>query len=208
MLCVAAHPDDEVIGCGATLTRAVERGAQVRVLLPLKRCDPRGIAHWPQLLIQFRQAVECLGAKAIVPDNAIAEAQVEAQLMVLHELIDPFVEWCDLILTHWIGDVHQSHHAIARAVEIATRPFRRRRGVLHFEVPTSTDQAFRDTFSPNFFVRVDEIHVRRKTEALSFYTTEAAPGRDSEGMRRRLQVRGAQINVAFAEAFVLSRAYA
>lgn len=208
VLCVAAHPDDEVIGCGATLARVAERGGEVRVLLPLKRSDPRGITHWPQLLDQFSQAVGHLGAQAIVPDNALGEERVAAELMALHRLIDPFVEWCDIVFTHWFGDVHQAHRSVARAVEIATRPFRRQRTVVHYEVPTSTDQAFRDTFSPNFFVRLDETHVKRKIDAFAFYTTELAPGRDADGLRRRMELRGAQVNTAVAEAFVLSRAYA
>ncbi|MFO1127102.1 MAG: PIG-L family deacetylase [Rhodospirillales bacterium] len=208
VLCVAAHPDDEVIGCGATLCRAVERGAEVRVLLPLKRSDPRGIAHWTQLVTQFYQAVAHLGGTAIVPDDALAEEHVEAETMGLHRLVEPWVEWCDIVFTHWPGDVHQSHRSVARAIEVATRPFRRQRIVLHYEIPTSTDQAYRDTFSPNFFVHVEDRHLKRKLEAFALYTTETAPGRDGDGLRRRLELRGAQINAAVAEAFVLSRAYA
>ncbi len=207
MLCVAAHPDDEVIGCGATLARCAEAGAQVRVLLPLMRSDPRGIAHWTELLSQFRRVVAHLGGEAVVPDDAVAEADVESRTMAVHGLVEPHVEWSDIVFVHWHEDVHQTHRVLARAVEIATRPFRRRRQVLQYEVATSTDQGFRDTFAPNLFVRVEERHAARKVDAVAFYATETVAGREPESLRRRLALRGDQIGVPFAEAFVLARAF-
>jgi LmbE family N-acetylglucosaminyl deacetylase len=207
LLCVVAHPDDEVLGCGATLSRAACEGVEVRVLLPIQRSDLRGMEHWSELTDQYNRAVSHLGGRAFIAEPMIREEGVEANTMRLHALVEPFVEWCDVVLTHWGGDVHQAHRAVARAVEIATRPFRRRRDVLHFEVPTSTDQSFQDTFLPNFFVMLKESDVQRKIEAFSFYGTETAPGRDAEGLIRRLRLRGAQINSAFAEAFFLSRAF-
>jgi len=207
LLCVVAHPDDEILGCGATLSRAAAEGAEVHVLLPIQRSDPRGVSHWSVLRGQYNRAVEHLGGRAFIADPLVIENAVETDTMRLHAIVEPFVEWCDVVLTHWGGDVHQTHRAVARAVEIATRPFRRKRTVLHYEVPTSTDQGFLNTFSPNFFVCLEENHVRRKIEAFSFYDTEAAPGRNAEAILRLSQLRGAQINTAMAEAFFLSRTF-
>jgi len=207
VLCVVAHPDDEVLGCGGTLWRAASEGDEIRVLLPIERSDPRGLKHWAMLREQFERAVKHLGGQAFIAEPSIVEDGVEANTMRLHGIVEPFVDWCDVVVTHWSSDVHQAHRAIARAVEIATRPFRRRRIVLQCEIPTSTDQGFTNTFSPNLFVRLDEGHMRRKIEAFALYGTEQAPGRDPEGLLRQAQLRGAQINAELAEAFFLSRAF-
>jgi hypothetical protein len=125
----------------------------------------------------------------------------------LHELVLPHVEWCETVITHWPGDVHQVHRQVARSVEIATRPFRRRRNVAFMEVATSTDQSWGAAFAPNLFVTLDVGHVRRKLDAMEHYTSEGAPGRDAEDLERRVRLRGHQVGVAAAEAFLVARMF-
>lgn len=204
VLCVIGHPDDETIGCGGTLARAAAEGARIRILLPMARTDPRGVAHWPALLLQLRAAASCLGGEVVVPEPCMTEDECE-QTNRLHALVLPHVEWADVVLAHWHGDVHQVHRAVARSVEIATRPFRRRRTVALFEVPTSTDQAFSETFSPNTWVLLEQAHVDHKLRAMAQYETELAPGRSPDDLRRKLEMRGRQVGVSYAEAFVLAR---
>jgi len=206
VLCVIGHTDDEVMGCGGTLARASDEGASVRILLPMYRADERGIANWSSLLSGFQASTSVLGGDAIYPEAAISEDDCE-QVSRLHELVMPHVEWADVVLSHWHGDSHQVHRAVSRAVEIATRPFRRRRTVGLFEVPTSTDQAYVDTFSPNTFVLLDERHVQRKLKAMSMYPTEQDVGRTPEDLLRKLEVRGRQVGARYAESFVLARYY-
>jgi LmbE family N-acetylglucosaminyl deacetylase len=207
LLCVIAHPDDETLGCGGTLRRLASSGADVRVLLPVRRTDPRGRSRWPELLEEFSAACEVLGVTPIVSTSAMTEECAEIDLKALHDLVEPHAEWAEAIVTHAPGDVHQVHRQVSRAVEVATRPFRRRRAVAFMEVPTSTDQAYNSAFAPNLFVRLGQGDVDRKVEAMRCYTSEAAPGREADDLDRQLRVRGRQIGTDFAEAFVLARSF-
>ena len=208
ILCVVAHADDEVLGCGATVARVAEAGAEVRVLLPVKEGSGRGIINADAKARNFAKSVRLLGAHPVIPEDAITEVEAEFSTMALHAVIEPWIEWCDVVLTHWHEDVHQTHRAIARVVEIATRPFRRHRHVIQFEVPTSTDQGYRNTFLPNLFVRVEERHVARKAAAMAVYTTEQCAGRSAESVRRRALLIGERYGVDFAEAFAVARTFA
>jgi LmbE family N-acetylglucosaminyl deacetylase len=204
VLAVVAHPDDEVIGCGGTLAKLVENAADVRVLLPLRRNDPRGVEHWERLIEAFRQACAHLGATAIVAPDLIDERVAETEVSRVHDAIVAMVDWADVVFTHWTGDANQVHRGVGRAVEVATRPFRRRKEVYLFEVVTSTEQGFGPTFSPNAYSLLTAAHVERKCDAMAFYATENTGSRSPEALRRKMQVRGDEVGVAFAESFHLA----
>jgi LmbE family N-acetylglucosaminyl deacetylase len=207
VLVVVAHPDDEVLGCGGTISKLARDGAAVTVLLALRRSDPRGEERWDELLRAFEVSCCRLGARSAVAAPLLAERKVPTRLERLSDGLVPWIEAHDTVLTHFPGDVHQSHRAVGRAVEIATRPFRRRRDVLLFEVPTSTDQAFAAGFSPNSWVVLDERSRDDKLAAIALYPSEHDPGRRPSDVLRQLEHRGTSIGVDHAEAFVVARQF-
>lgn len=207
VLAVIAHPDDEVIGCGGTLAKMAQAGDDVRVLLPLKRGDPRGVEHWSELLNAFSRSCDVLGITAIVAKNLMDERDAPAKLHALHDEIVTHVEQANMVFTHWLHDANQTHCAISRAVEIATRPFRRRKDVYLFETSTSTDQTFFQSFSANAYSLLDDLAIRKKCKAMTFYETESHGGRSPDSLLRKAQQRGDEINASYAEAFHIARCF-
>jgi LmbE family N-acetylglucosaminyl deacetylase len=210
VLVVVAHPDDEVLGCGGTIAKLADTGHDVRVLLTTRRCDPRGRRSWTHAVDAFERACLRLGATPALTEPLIDEVCAEPNVHHLHDAVVEHVEAADVIFTHWPGDVNQAHRGVARAVEIATRPFRRRRNVYLFEVPTSTDQAFARTFAPNAHVLLETGHCERKLEALEFYDFDGFSrdyGRRPEDVRRQAEARGAEAGTVYAEAFVVARQF-
>lgn len=209
---IIAHPDDEALGCGGTIAKAADAGHDVTVLLATRRCDPRGVSEWPKLIDGLSRSCTILGATPLVLTDLLPETEAEPRVHALHDLILPIIERADVVMTHWIGDVNQVHRGVARAVEIATRPFRRRRDVSLFEIPTSTDQAFGGggvaAFIPTEYVVLSADQARRKCDAVGAYPSEIVPGRSPQDVERRLRARGAEIGVEFAEALVVARRFA
>lgn len=214
ILLVVAHPDDEVLGCGATVARHVRRGDEVHLLVLADGETSRAQADLDHRSSALAKSCQTLGIKAhrqeSFPDNQLDRVplidvvrKVEAQVRALRP---------DLVYTHFAHDLNVDHRVAHAAVLTACRPQPGAtvREIRCFEVVSSTHwigaQASA-TFNPNLFVDVSET-LAIKLEALRHYDAEMRPWphqRSYKGLEVLAQFRGASVGVEAAEAFVVER---
>ncbi len=186
VLVIAAHPDDEVLGCGGTAARLVNEGREVHFAILgegiTSRHAQRDSADADQLARLHRQA-HAAAAKVGVKNY-----------------------------THHAGDLNVDHGVIHRAVLTATRPIAGQpvRDIYAFEVPSSTEWAFQriePAFRPNVFVDISGT-IEAKIAAMECYESEARAfphPRSPEALRAIATRWGSVVGCAAAEAFELVR---
>jgi LmbE family N-acetylglucosaminyl deacetylase len=221
VLVVAAHPDDEVLGCGATVSRLAEEGREVHIAIMgegiTSRQARRADADAGQVKRLHRQAEAAahkVGAKEVVlfglPDNRLDTVPLLDVTKLLEELVRKLEP--EVVYTHHPGDLNVDHGIVHRAVLIATRPVAGHpvREVLAFEVPSSTEWSFQNIepgFRPNVFVDVSKT-LDTKIAALACYNSETRPfphPRSPEALRAIAARWGSVIGCEAAESFELVR---
>lgn len=204
---IVAHPDDETIGPGAALARFAREGASCRAVLAFHRTDSRLGDSWPRLVETFRDACGIIKCEASVLAD-LPESREGLDIQRLHDALIEEVASADLVLTHWSGDTHQAHRALAYAVEICTRPFRRHRHLWFFETPTSSDQGVGDAFSPNLCVQLTSDDVAMQKRAMALYPgSEASVGRTPDDLEAHARYRGRQNGCEYAAVFRSARMF-
>ncbi len=219
VLVVAAHPDDEVLGCGATLARHCAEGARVDALIMTDGIGAREPAnHVSEVTLRkaaARRACDELGIQKLTllayPDNRMDEI---ALLDIVRDIERIVLELRpEVIYTHSASDVNIDHRRVHDAVVSACRPLPGDcvQRLLFFETPSST--AWRPPsslppFAPNWFVDISDF-MPQKLAALEAYAPEmrAFPHpRSMEAVTHLAAWRGSMIGVKAAEAFELGRA--
>jgi len=220
VLVVAAHPDDEVLGCGATMARLAAEGQPVHIAILGEGITSRSSRDDSdaKLLRRLHQQAEAaalkVGAKDVVlfklPDNRLDTLPMLEVAKLIEDLIQKLRP--AVIYTHHPGDLNLDHGIVHRAVLIATRPVLGHpvRQILTFEVPSSTEWAFQKiepVFRPNVFVEVSKT-LDAKIAALACYDSETRdfPHPRSEQTLRAIATRwGSVIGCTAAESFELVR---
>ncbi len=217
VLVVAAHPDDEVLGCGATMAKLAASGEVVDVLIlgegATARADERGAGDRElvdQLRRDSRRAADVLGVRDVVGERLPDNRFDTVALLDVVKLVERQIELRapSVVFTQHGGDVNVDHQVVFRAVLAATRPVPGHpvREVLAFEVGSSTEWAFgafAPTFHPTVFEDVSGF-VEAKIEALACYSSElrAFPHpRSPEALDASARRWGSTVGVAAAEAF-------
>ena len=222
VLVVAAHPDDEVLGCGATLALRAARGDVLNIAILGEGVTSRYArqadadrAEVAALREDARAVAAMLGAKSVVfgglPDNrfdAVALLDVVKQVEAWVHDVDP-----DVIYTHHPGDLNVDHRVTFQAVLTATRPVPgcRVKELYACEVASSTEWAFQQLvppFRPNVFEDVTRT-IDLKVRALERYRGEHRPfphPRSGDALRAAARRWGSVAGVEYAEAFELIRA--
>lgn len=219
ILVVAAHPDDEVLGCGGTMARLAKAGEAVHVLIMAEgatsRADSRNVADHAAELDALRRAAAAaasiLGAQpprfAGFPDNRMDSVDlldvVKAVEAVVAEL-SPHTVYC-----HWGADLNVDHRVVHEAVLTACRPLPGSpvRRILAWETTSSTEWGLAP-FAPDSFVGLDEDCLARKRRALDCYASEMRPfphARSVMAVEALARLRGSSVGLPAAEAFRLIR---
>lgn len=221
VLVIAAHPDDEILGCGATAARLVQEHQEVHFAILGEGITSRH-AHrseadagkLAELHRQARAAADRIGVKSLVlhklPDNRLDTLPLLDVVKVVEELVDKTRP--DVIYTHHPGDLNVDHGVVHRAVLTATRPMPGQlvREIYAFEVPSSTEWAFaslQPVFRPNVFVDVSAT-LDAKIAAMACYETEGREfphPRSPEALRAVARRWGSVVGCNAAEAFELIR---
>ena len=220
VLVVAAHPDDEVIGCGGTIAKLAAAGAYIHVGFLADGIMSRGgePAIRREELAARRAAAHAANDILAVhsvsfgdyPDNRMDEVARLDAAKVVEALVAEHRP--DTVLTHHAGDLNVDHRRVHEAVATACRP-QPGQGVhtiLCFEVASSTGWQLAGhpaPFEPSWFIDITPF-AETKARALRAYETElrAWPHvRSHQAIDHLQRWRGATIGVEAAEAFVLGR---
>lgn len=216
VLVVAAHADDEALGCGGTLAKHVAAGDKVHVVFVADGVTSRGGAGQEDLVSRQRateNARNILGISTMafldLPDNRLDGLPLLDIVQPLEALIGKLAP--EIVYTHHYGDLNFDHRLVHQAVMTACRPLPGStvREILAFEVMSSTEWSSPglSPFLPNLFVDISA-HMEIKMQALEAYGLEmrVPPHSRSMGhMRSLAKHRGYCVGVDAAEAFMVMR---
>jgi len=186
VLIVAAHPDDEVLGCGGTIARFADEGCEVYTLILgegiTSRDDSRDRHKREEEIRTLKKQVEdannILGVKKIYtfdfPDNRFDTVPLLDIIKTIEKIkcdIKP-----DIVFTHHQGDLNIDHQITFRAVMTACRPIKDEsvKEIYSFEIPSSTEwnePCSLTYFMPDYFVDISK-SLKVKINALKEYETE------------------------------------
>lgn len=220
ILILAAHPDDEVLGCGGTIAKLADQGAIVHVAFLADGVFSRigdAVAQQKEVLVRraaAKKACDILGVKSVsfgeFADNRMDTVALLDITKALEALIAEHRP--EVVFTHHAGDVNIDHRRMHEAVVTACRPQRGHpvKTLLCFEVSSSTEWQLPGSapvFAPNWFVDISDT-LERKLAALDAYDTELRDWphpRSRQGVDHLARWRGATMGVDAAEAFMLGR---
>ena len=224
ILVVVAHPDDELLGLGASMHKLINtQNCKVRAVIlgegVTSRSEKRDTEKWKKELLIHRKNIEsarkAIGYESVgiydFPDNRF---DTVALLDIIKTIEIEKENFCpDIIFTHHGGDVNIDHQRTFEAVITCTRPMDNEKvnTIITFETPSGTEwRASTDPkhFIPNFFIEISKSNLDAKIlgmESYEYEKREYPHPRSPEALRLLAEYRGISVGRKFAEAFSIIR---
>ena len=224
IMLVVAHPDDELLGVGATMHKLIHKyKATVKVVILgegiTSRSDKRDAELWKKELAthkrNIKNAAKAIGFQEVktydFPDNRFDSVALLDVVKVIEKEKSKFQP--EIIFTHHGGDTNIDHRITFDAVITATRPMSHElvKTIITFETPSSTEwQAFNhpNYFKPNLFLEVSKADLDAKIKGMESYEFEKRVyphPRSPKALEIHCRRNGVIVGKEFAEAFVLIR---
>ncbi len=215
VLVIAAHPDDEILGCGGTVSRLIGEGYEAYTVILGEGITSRDdkpdrkkrAEDIKQLKKQISRANMIVGIKKLFaydfPDNrfdTVALLDIVKIIEAVKDKIRP-----GIIFTHYKGDLNIDHQITYKAVITAARPCGNEsvKEIYSFEIPSSTEWSFPLSFSPDVFFDIEST-LDIKLKAMGEYKTELREfphPRSLKGITMNAEQWGMRTGLRCAEAF-------
>ncbi len=210
VLVIAAHPDDEVLGCGGTVALHARAGDEVTAVIA---CEGESLRYGPGGVGQSehsRRAAEMLGLKESRP---LGFPDQRLDTLTLLDLIAPLERAVRevrpaVVYCQFGGDANRDHELLFRAALVATRPLEPfLEAVYAFDTASSTEWGYPRSFVPDTWVDISAT-LEQKLCAMACYESEVRPyphPRSLEALRHRAHAWGNQCCMEAAEVFMTVR---
>lgn len=188
IMIVVAHPDDELLGLGSTMSHLIKESNVITHVVILgegitSRSIERDPRKWQNELaihkLNIKNAQNCIGYHSIstydFPDNRFDTIALLDIIKVIETEKSNFKP--DIIFTHHGGDVNIDHQKTFEAVITACRPLKNEnvKTIITFETPSGTEwRASSDPryFIPNLYYTFSKNDLESKISAMECYEFE------------------------------------
>lgn len=215
ILIIAAHPDDEVLGCFGTVARLIQEGYEAYTLIlgegKTSRDEKRVIKDREVdikiLNNEIQKANDIIGIKEIFiesfPDNRFDSVDLLDIIKVISKIKNKIKP--DIIFTHFENDLNIDHQITYQAVLTATRPVNGEtvKEIYSFEVLSSTEWNYPLSFIPDTFFDISET-MDLKLNAMKEYSSELCEyphPRSLKGIKLNANYQGMRVGKQYVEAF-------
>jgi LmbE family N-acetylglucosaminyl deacetylase len=216
ILVIAAHTDDEALGCGGTIARHVAQGDDVYAVFIADGVSSRDHADQQKHLERnsaAQNAHAILGIKKTYnfnyPDNQLDSLPLLQIIKKIEQVIQEISP--NIVFTHHRGDLNVDHQICHQAALTACRPIPGSpvEEIYSFEVVSSTDWNQNDDrpFTPNVYIDISDF-LETKIRALAAYGSEICEfphSRSMEHVNALACHRGNSVGYKAAEAFMAVR---
>ena len=214
ILIIAAHPDDEILGCGGTISKLKNENC-IEVLfmtdgVSSRKKNKKQILRRRKAYLNLFKHLSLPAPKNFnLPDNEMDKIPLLKIVKKIEQKIRSYRP--DTIITHYSHCLNVDHKITYEAVITACRPVNELsvKKILSFEIPSSTDWALYKgkNFQPNYFIDISK-HIKNKINLIKFYKEELRSyphSRSIPAIKALASFRGASCGVKYAEGFYLNR---
>ena len=219
ILVVAAHPDDEILGCGGTILEHLKQKDKVGIIIVSEGITSRNNSKKTKLinLNKLHQITKKISKNLKLdflkifnfPDNKLDQVEQLTIIKKIEKILEKFKP--TTIYTHHSSDLNIDHRIVNNCVMVAGRPFPKQsvKKIFTFEIPSSTNwtENSKNSFSPNYFVEISK-SLKKKINLLKMYKKEIRKwphARSIKAVESLAYFRGSSIGVKSAEAFQVAR---
>lgn len=214
-LLVVAHPDDEVLGAGASIY-TLSRDNKIDICIMSSDAKARALRPADdELESDMERSLNYLGVNRCFHGTFPNIKMNNSPHLELVKFIESAIveSQPDIVITHHPSDTNNDHMHTSIACQAAVRLFQRRNDIKpikelwYMEVPSSTEWSVNtavNRFCPNVFLEVGKENTDAKIKALSMYRGVMRPyphPRSIEAIVGLAAYRGAQSGCNYAEAF-------
>jgi len=219
MMVIAAHPDDELLGCGGSLAKWKKQGHDIKIIIAGEGHSSRdNVKNLKKKIIELKKqsvtASKILGINKIInlglPDNNFNKIDFLKFIKLIEKNIFNYKP--EIILTHHYGDLNKDHRLLYEAVITACRPkpnfFVKK--IMTFETLSSTDWQINtneNIFKPNYYEDITDF-LKLKIKSLETYKSEIEKWphtRSLQNIENLAKLRGSSVGLKAAEAFEIIR---
>ena len=211
ILVICSHPDDEVLGCGASLNK-LKKKYDIHCMYLTNGGSNRPKVNIQKNIDAINKVKKVIGIKNTyrceLPDNEIDKISLLTVIKLIENVI--FKVKPEIIFTHSNKDLNIDHQICNKAVLTACRPTNKNNflnKIYFFEILSSTEWNFKSrNFSPEVFIRISKSNLDSKIKAMKLYKDEIKKfphPRSIKNIENLAKIRGSNVGFFFAEAFEL-----